>query len=98
MIEPEIRASEVHVLLPDIRLERSECTVRTQVPFSSSYLGRNTGIKISWYGDTKQKKERTYDTARLCIFSFQLPRHAYHCAKHLLTEAGVPCWCEGASC
>jgi hypothetical protein len=32
MIEPEIRASEVRVLLPVIRLERSECTARTWVP------------------------------------------------------------------
>jgi hypothetical protein len=32
MIEPEIRASEVRVLLPDIRLERSECAAQTWVP------------------------------------------------------------------
>ena len=57
MIEPEIRASEVRVLLPDIRLERSECTARTQVPFSSSYLGtrelRTLGTAI------RNKKEGT---------------------------------------
>ena len=95
MIEPEIRASEVHVLLPDIRLERSECTARTQVPFSSSYLG-HTGIKISWYGDTKQKKERTYDTARLCIFSLSTnncldtPTIVPNiCSQRLVSRAGV---------
>ena len=54
MIEPEIRASEVHVLLPDIRLERSECTARTGSPSSTSYVG-DAGIRISRDGDSKQR-------------------------------------------
>ena len=46
MIEPDFGASEVRFLLPDIRLERCECTARTGSPFSTSYLG-DAGIKIS---------------------------------------------------
>ena len=39
MTEPDFGACEVRFLLPDIRLERSECTARTGSPFSTSYLG-----------------------------------------------------------
>jgi hypothetical protein len=49
-------------LLPDIRLERSECTARTGSPLSTSYLG-DAGIKISGYGKYETKGARTYDRA-----------------------------------
>jgi hypothetical protein len=57
MIEPDFGASEVRVLSPDIRLERSGCTARTGSPLSTSYLG-DAGIKISGYGDTKQRRHK----------------------------------------
>lgn len=41
MAEPDFGACEVRFLLPDIRLERSECTARTGVP--SLILGRFLG-------------------------------------------------------
>ena len=46
MIEPDFGACEVRFLLPDIRLERSECTARTGSPSSTSYVG-DAGINIS---------------------------------------------------
>ena len=59
MIETDFGASEVRFLLPDIRLERIECTARTGVPFSTSYLG-DAGIKISGYGRRLTSHARTW--------------------------------------
>jgi hypothetical protein len=39
MTEPDFGACEVRFLLPDIRLERSECTARTEPLLYTSYLG-----------------------------------------------------------
>jgi hypothetical protein len=57
MIEPDFGASEVRFLIPDIRLERCECTARTGGGVSTSYLG-DAGIKTSGYGDTKQRRHK----------------------------------------
>ena len=61
MTEPDFGACEVRFLLPDIHLERSECTMYgpNGGPFSTSYLG-DAGIKISGYGRRLTSHARTW--------------------------------------
>jgi hypothetical protein len=97
MIEPEIRASEVHVLLPDIRLERSECTARTQVPFSFSYLGTRELRSLGTAIRNKTRNELT--TRHVCVSSpcqlttnncLDTPTIVPNiCSQRLVSRAGV---------
>ena len=52
MIEPDFGACEVRFLLPDIRLERSECTARTWVPsLLHIWEMRNSDLRIRQEAD-----------------------------------------------